>query len=57
MDDLTRNCPWCHEVTRDPAHHTCGRTPEGTLPANQPHTASLPEPLDLSLAELDASCE
>lgn len=48
MDDLTHNCGQCHEITRDPAHHTCGRTPEGTLPAHQPHA------LFLTDAELDA---
>lgn len=37
MDDLTHNCPDCHEVTRCPTQHTCGRTPEGTLPGHQPH--------------------
>lgn len=47
MDDLTHNCPSCHEITRDPAHHTCGRTPAGTLPAAQPHHA-------ITDAELDA---
>lgn len=40
MDDLHHNCPLCHEVTRTPSEHHCGRTPEGTLPANQPHKAA-----------------
>lgn len=41
MDDLHRNCQLCHEITRAPSEHHCGRTPEGTLPAHQPHRAEL----------------
>lgn len=39
MDDLTHNCPDCHEITRAPDQHVCGRTPKGTLPGHQPHKA------------------
>jgi len=54
MDDLNKNCGHCHEITRDPTRHTCGRTPEGTLPASQPHAASLLDPVLITDAELDA---
>lgn len=39
MDDITHNCPNCHEITRDPRGHECGLNPVGGLPANQPHKA------------------
>lgn len=39
MDDITHNCPRCHEITRDPDDHACGLNPVGGLPANQPHKA------------------
>lgn len=48
MDHLCHNCPRCHELTPMPSAHTCGRTPEGTLPAHQPHA------LFITDAELDA---
>lgn len=34
---IVHNCLQCHEQIRAPKEHICGRTPYGTLPANQPH--------------------
>lgn len=41
-------CPTCREVTPAPDAHRCGRTPQGRLPANQPHMpATVNAPPDL----------
>lgn len=55
MNDIKHACERCHELlTPDgTGWHVCGRTPEGTLPAHQPHVASLPD-LFADDAELDA---
>lgn len=51
MNDIKHGCSVCHELLtpEGTAEHHCGRTPEGTLPANRPHRAEL----FLTDAELD----
>lgn len=39
--DCDPTCCSCGEVTPCPEQHTCGRTPQGTLPAHQPHKAEV----------------
>lgn len=45
MDDITHNCRHCHEIARDPEHHTCGLNAAGGLPANQPHSPQAGAPV------------
>lgn len=45
MDDITHNCQRCHEIARDPEHHTCGLNAAGGLPANQPHSPQVDAPV------------